>query len=420
MATSELTKCIVTGSENLIRVVNLGDMYPSAFINDPKEEKKFEKKPFIINFCEDSGMVQLKYVNEYDDMFKDYWYRSATNAQMRKSLRDIALSAFKKHKGSIWNWLDIACNDGTMSQIIKEENGDIHVVGVDPALNLNHRGSDVFVNDYFSEKAIHDKGKIYCKYDVITNIAMFYDLQNPHPFLDDVKNVLKNDGIYIIQMTDLWGMLKSNAVDNFCHEHVAYYSLAVMDRLLKQHGLEIFDFEYNLTNGSSLRLYISHPGAYERREMVDMMIEYQKKDITEKAIVEWYNNDICRNLYIFMRWLERQKKDGKSIAFIGASTKGNTLLQMCNIDSKLVDYAMELSEFKFGKYTLGSNIPIVDERGILNNPDVKNPDICVAAIWHFKDSILKNFKSYINNGGSVLFPLPKPVLYTKDGIEEIK
>lgn len=420
MATSELTKCIVTGSENLIRVVNLGDLYPSAFLNDPKEEKKFQKKPFIINFCEDSGMVQLKYVHEYDDMFKDYWYRSATNSQMRKSLRDIANSTLDKHKSHVMNWLDIACNDGTLSSIVKDINSNIQVVGVDPALNLNHSGSDVFVNDYFTSTAVKAAVGEDAKFDVITNIAMFYDLQSPHGFLEGVKELLAPEGIYVIQMTDLWGMLKSNAVDNFCHEHVAYYSLAVMDKLLKQHGLEIFDIEYNTTNGSSLRLYICHPGAYERREMVDMMIEYQKKDITEKAIVEWYNNNICRNLYIFKRWLERQKKDGKSIALIGASTKGNTLLQMCDIDHRLIDYAMELSDFKFGKYTLGSNIPIVDEKLIMDAKRIGKPDICVAAIWHFKDSILKNFDKYIQDGGSVLFPLPKPMLYTKTGVVEIK
>jgi SAM-dependent methyltransferase len=425
MATKELTGCIVTGSENLVPVINLGNLYPSAFINSPSDAKLFKKEPFVVNYCRSSGMVQLKHVRDYDDMFKEYWYRSGTNSQMKKALDDIVCKAFNVQatSGGV-NWLDIANNDGTLSQLVKERWGDeVCMVGVDPALDLKNTGNDVFVNDYFSASAVTNavmaskspnvdwfREAKFVKFDVITNIAMFYDLQDPHPFLDDVKSLLANGGVYVIQMTDLWGMIKSNAIDNFCHEHVAYYSLEVMDKLLKMHGLEIYDFEYNSTNGSSLRLYISHPGTYPRRDFVDQMIEFQREQISESAIEAWYK-DVHYKLFLFSRHINIAKDEGKRIGLIGASTKGNTLLQYCGLTDAEIDIALELTPFKFGKFCLGSDILIANERDIMNS-DAK-PDMLVGAIWHFKKGLLRSFDKYLDEGGSILFPLPTPTVYTK-------
>jgi hypothetical protein len=412
MGLTKLSRCMVSGSENLVPIINLGNIYPSAFIDKPEDTSLFNKEPFIVNYCPDSGMVQLKYAHDYDDMFKRYWYRSATNSQMQKALDDVVRTSLNKSHLGVQNWLDIASNDGTLSRLVKEIDGDIFVVGVDPALDLNHMGSDVFVNDYFSAKAVRDalldRGT---KFDIITNIAMFYDLQNPHPFLDDVKALLDDKGIYVIQMTDLWGMIKSNAIDNFCHEHIAYYSFEVIDKLLKMHGLEIFDFEYNSTNGSSLRLYIGHPGAYQRRDFVDQMIDYQREQISQEAIEAWYK-DVHYKLFLFSRYINMAKDDVQTIGLIGASTKGNTLLQYCGLTDAEIDVALELTPFKFGKYCLGSNIRIVDEREVMKSNT--KPHLLVCAIWHFKNGLLRSFDKYMDVGGKILFPLPSPTVYHKE------
>ena len=411
----ELKNCIVCGDNKLSEIFNFGSIYPSAFISDLKETAKFTKDPLVVNMCK-CGMCQLKYVYEYDSLFKDYYYRSSVNKQMVAALQDIVDSeqilnqiqyALDERRTPIW--VEIANNDGCMSRLAKKSY-DVFMVGVDPALNLGNSGNDVFINDYFRAESVL-KATSGDKADIVTCIACFYDLQDPHTFLKDVCKIMSDDGVFIIQLNDLWGKLVLNTLDDACQEHVAYYSLEVLDKLFKMNGLEIFDFEYNYVNGSSLRVYAGKTGKFSVRPHVSHEITAQKKFLTQHRLMWWFL-EVTQYITNFKNYLTAQKALGKKIAIGGASTKGNTILQYSGLNNKVVDFALEVSPFKFGKYCLGSDIEIVDEKLALK---VSPPDIICVMVWHFKESFLKIYKEFIENGGTVVFVFPYPHKVTKDG-----
>ncbi len=390
-------------------------MYPSAFISDLKDTEKFRKDPLIVNMCE-CGMCQLKYVYEYDSLFKDYYYRSSVNKQMIAALKDIVESehvvnqiqyAIDEKRMPIW--VEIASNDGCLSRLAKSEY-DVFMVGVDPALELHNSGNDIFINDYFKAEPVLEATN-GDKADLVSCIACFYDLQDPHTFLKDVCKVMDDNGVFIIQLNDLWGKITQNAIDDVCQEHIAYYSLEVLNRLFKMNGLDIFDFEYNYVNGSSLRVYACKSGQRPIREHVRHEIEAQKKFLTQHRLMWWFL-EVTQYITNFKNYLIAQKALGKKIALGGASTKGNTILQYSKLNNKVVDFALEVSPFKYEKYCLGSDIQIVDEKLALK---VSPPDIICVMVWHFKESFLKIYKEFIANGGQVIFAFPTPHKVTKDG-----
>lgn len=416
---TELKNCIVCGNQ-VDELFDLGYMYPSMFIDKLEDTAKFKKEPFVVNRC-DCGMVQLKYAYHYDTMFKDYWYRSSTNSQMVNALKDIVESiyvadqvdyAYDEDRALVW--VDIGNNDGCLSRLAKAEY-DCFMVGVDPALELNNKGNDVFINDYFDAEPVLNalEGS---KADLVSAVACFYDLQNPHKFLQDVVKVMDEDGVFIVQLNDMWGKLTKNTFDDFVREHVAYYSLEVLDNLFKMNGLEIFDFEYNYTNGSSLRVYAGKTGRYRRKEHVDHEIESQRVFLDRNHLEFWFENT-KHNMAILKDALQNFKAHGKKIGLIGASTKGNTTLMFSGLDNKVIDYALEVSPFKFDKYCLGSDIQILDEKLVMRTG---KPDVLVAMVWHFKETFLKVFRDFINAGGVLVFPFPTPHMVTKDGTFDLE
>jgi NDP-4-keto-2,6-dideoxyhexose 3-C-methyltransferase len=180
-------------------------------------------------------------------------------------------------------------------------------------------------------------------------------------------------------------------------------------------GLEIFDFEYNYTNGSSLRVYAGKTGRYRRKEHVDHEIESQRVFLDRNHLEFWFENT-KQNMALLKDALQNFKAHGKKIGLIGASTKGNTTLMFSGLDNKVIDYALEVSPFKFDKYCLGSDIQILDEKLVMRTG---KPDVLVAMVWHFKETFLKVFRDFINAGGVLVFPFPTPHMVTKDGTVEL-
>lgn len=380
-------------------VLDLGDIYPSAFL-DPDEDIQIDPVPLTLARCASCRVVQLKHTVDPDQMYRNYWYKSGLNPSMVNSLADVVGCVLERFDGDGGVVADIGANDGTMLRMFPTT---FITVGFDPALNFKEEAEsncDIFVNDYFG-----NNWPIEEKADIVTAIAMFYDLDDPHQFLFDVMNILADDGILVIQMTDLVSMLKANAFDNICHEHLCYYSLLDMDLILGEHDLEIFDIEYNNVNGGSVRLYISWCGEYEVTDNYYNALEAEREYMDQFVdpmlafVVRVVNN--CLKT---MSYLAEAKSRGKVIWGLGASTKGNTLLQFLGLKPPIIDKIAEVNRDKFGKETVGTKIPIVPE-----DPDVMyhRPDILLVLPWHFDSFFVEKFKDYLDGGGELFFPLPE-------------
>lgn len=399
----EQLSCRVCGG-SFIEVFNMGKLYPSNFVNG--ETNHISQQPLVLVQCKNCGLVQLKHTVNLDLMYRQYWYKSSLNPSMVKQLRQLykdTLERVELEDGDCV--LDIGCNDGTLLSFYDKT---IFTVGVDPASNLSSEAAkymSVYVNDYFDmDKLIPVRYGRTNIYKVITSIAMFYDLPEPLRFIKDIKACLHPEGIWVVQFQDLISMLKTNAFDNICHEHLEYYTISNIRYMLQMFNLEIFDMEYNSTNGGSLRLYISHKGIKNVTHNVDKFLfrEEQYLNLTKTPMLDFYNR-VQKQRNDLLSLLFRIKASSEKVYVIGASTKGNTLLQYYGIGNSIIDKALEVNSDKFGLRTIGSNIEIIPEEEGMKD----NPEYLLILPWHFRAHFDSKFEDYINKGGKLIYPLPE-------------
>jgi hypothetical protein len=299
--------------------------------------------------------------------------------------------------------VDIGCNDGTLLRSYRTP-GLIRV-GFEPAENLGidaRKGTDWIFNDFFTARKFKEKfGERKAK--IISSVAMFYDLEDPNTFVSDAKQILARDGVWVIQQNYLASMIEQNGFDNIGHEHLEYYSLGTMQALLKRHSLEIFGVETNDVNGGSFRTYIGHLGQYEIKPSVNKIIRYEQTlQLNDpKTYAKFAENvsSIKRQLH---ELVVTETKKGKKVYVYGASNRGNTILQYCELDHTLIQKAADANPDKWGMKTVGTLIPIVSKEEARSD----NPDYFLILPHHFLAEIKKEEENYLNGGGKLIVPLP--------------
>jgi hypothetical protein len=408
-----MQKCRIDGSD-LIEIGDLGNQYFTDFVDDPTDGFKSSLK---LGIGEKSGLIQLFDGMDPEKMYRKYWYRSGINPTMRNDLNDIVYAAQKYVNVTPGEdvVLDIACNDGTL---LSNWDPKIFRIGIDPARNLkqhSEKHADHIVEDFFSAKNYDSvfTGPVQ-KAKVITSIAMFYDLPDPNWFVDEVKQCLAGNGVWIIQMSYTPLMLKQNAFDNICHEHLQYYTFTVLNNLLKVHGMKVVDVELNDVNSGSLRVIVAHednkdfklpPHALQIGEFnVDALLTYEDSlNITSPDTWLDFFKRAEENKNKTLELLKDLKAKGKKVVGFGASTKGNTLLQYYGITPDLISCIAEASPEKFGKKTIGSGIPIIDEKEL----ESIKPDYLFIFPWHFVESFKKKTSHLRGQGTQFIVPLPE-------------
>ncbi|MEK7518163.1 MAG: class I SAM-dependent methyltransferase [Patescibacteria group bacterium] len=397
-----ITSCRSCGSEKLYEILSLGIQYLSDFSSSGEKPEKY---PLELVLCRKCNLLQLRHTAPKTSLYTErYGYRSGINNTMRSELREIvnkSVGKAKLQKKSIV--VDIGANDGTLLAFYHK---DYFRVGIEPIKKFAKEcrmHADIVINDFFNYKSYSQKLKNR-KAQIVTAISCFYDIDNPNQFLTDVKKILDRNGIFIIQQNYLVSMLQQNAFDNIVHEHLEYYSLLSLEYLLNKYDLEVFDVELSQINGGSFRTFISHKGIMKINKSVLKLRELEKKLKLNKSKV--YKDFVSRvrktreDLYNLLVML---KNKGKSVYLYGASTRGNTLLQFCNLDNKLINAAIERNSEKWGKTVASVGIPIISEE----QGRAEKPDYMLILPWFFKDEFLEREKNYLKDGGHFIFPLPK-------------
>jgi hypothetical protein len=401
------------------KLLELGEHYVSDFVK-PGELTGREAKPWSLDLYLDEtiGAARLDGVAPLDTMYGQYWYRSGINQSMVKQLGEIVKEVTERVKiedGDVW--LDIACNDGSLLRQVPD---NMEKVGIDPAddsyIAESSKVASAVVQDFFSYDAYQKTGYGDKKAKVVTCIAMFYDLDKPRPFIRDVHKILDDNGVFVVQMSYTPLMLKQLAFDNICHEHVYYYSLTSIKRLFEREGFVIRDCSLNDTNGGSFRVYFQKAtsdktsfGSAPLRDVCDYRIESTLRneavnwDISDTYIWKSFGANIRQLKKEVQDFLQQAKAEGKTVYGYGASTKGNTLLQLFGITPDLVTAIAERSPYKFGLKTVGTNIPIVSEADMR----AAKPDYLLVLPWHFIDEFVKREQDFLNTGGKFVVPCPK-------------
>jgi NDP-4-keto-2,6-dideoxyhexose 3-C-methyltransferase len=337
---------------------------------------------------------------------------------MRKALEDIVIKASEiaqPEAGDIV--MDIGCNDGTLLRSYNTPG--LRLVGFEPAKNLveeARKGTTFVFNDFFGYDLFQRKFS-GSKAKIVTSIAMFYDLDKPESFVTDVVKCLDTNGVWVIQQNYLCSMLLQNGFDNIGHEHLTYYSLETMSRLLSNRDLEIFDVERNDVNGGSFRTYIARKGQFPIRESVEKIRRFEKNLFSMKpSVYSTFAKNVRRVRSQLSEFITEQTREGRTVYVYGASTRGNTILQYCKLDHRLIKKATDANPEKWGRRTPGTDIPIVSKDEARRD----QPNFFLILPHHFLKEIMKEEKEYLEAGGKFIIPLPEfRILTSNDERSEI-
>jgi len=413
MQISEIKKCRICGNDHFIPVIDLGSQAMSGrFLK--KDEPDPPRAPLVLIKCDNfgikdaCGLIQLKHSVPPLEMYTcGYGYRSGINKTMSDHLTGItkkvqAMVSLKKNDIV----LDIGSNDGTLLKSYTTV--DIRRIGMDPGgeqYQKYYPDTIRLVSDFFNAASFKtvfpgDKAKI------ITSIAMFYDLEQPMEFVDNIRQILHRDGVWVLEQSYLPTMLAMNSFDTICHEHLEYYAFHQIEWMLRKNNLKAIGIEFNAINGGSFRVYVAHADstlAADRAALAKVILAEQDLHLdTEKPYHEFCTRveRIRKDLNALLR---AEKAKGKKIFVYGASTKGNVLLQYFRIDSSLITAAAERNPEKWGSRTPGTNIPIISE----DEARKQKPDYFLCLPWHFKEEFLERESWFLREGGKFIFPLPE-------------
>lgn len=402
-----IEKCRICGNSKLVEVINLGEMMLTGIF--PKiVDKTITTGPMSLVKCvgakDTCGLLQLKQSYDLRELYGlNYGYRSGLNKSMVDHLHGkvkkiMSIVNLKEHDLVV----DIGSNDGTTLAAYPAQG--FHLVGIDPTgvkFKDFYNAHIKLIPDFFSKDIlVQNCGDKKAK--IVTSFSMFYDLENPLSFMQEVCDVLEDEGIWVFEQSYMPTMVKKNSFDTICQEHLEYYALKQIKWMADKVGLKIINVEFNDINGGSFSVVAAKKSShYPEAFNLDKVLAQEKDEKLDslQPYIEFSRN-INRTKKELRDFINKVKGEGKKIFGLGASTKGNVLLQYCRITEKEIPLIGEVNKEKFGAYTPGTFIPIISEEELLS----KHPDYLLVLPWHFKDFFIKipKFKNI-----KLVFPLPQ-------------
>lgn len=401
-----VSKCRICGHSELSTVLNLGTQKLTGIFPKTKGQSVTEGPVELVKCTHEDGcgLVQIAHRYDIDEFYgENYGYRSGLNRSMVEHLHSkvkkvLTLVSFDDNDIAV----DIGSNDGTTLGFYPT---NLSLVGIDPSGEKFKKYYASHINllpDFFSANTFlnysnHKKAK------VITSFSMFYDLEDPVKFMQEIEMSLADDGIWMFEQSYMPLMLERNSYDTVCQEHIEYYALKQIKWMCDKVGLKILDIEFNDINGGSFSIVAakSKSSYQENQEQINAILNDEKaKDLD--TIQPWtkFQKRIDAEKENLINFLEDCKTNSQKVYGLGASTKGNVLLQYCGITPKQVVAIGEVNKDKYGCYTPGTLIPIVSEDEALNS----DAEYFLVLPWHFKEFFISNPKF---KGKKLVFPLPK-------------
>ena len=423
-----LKNCKICGNSNLEKVVKIEEQFLSAtFVkSNYKNPLTKIKTPLTLVLCKSKnkskscGHLQLYEMVHPDLLYREYYYRSDTNDTMKKDLSDVTKSLIKivkpKKKDLI---VDVGSNDNTLLNFYSKK---FNLIGFEPAKNIKKiktQNSIKVINNYFNSKEFFKTTKQKAK--IISSCAMFYDLKNPKTFVNDIKNIIDDEGVWCVQVSYLLHMIINMNFYDICHEHLSYHSIESFENLLKPFDLKIISIETNDVNGGSIRFYVCKNSCkiYDNKlnlnkikKLKDIEKKFQLK--SKKTFID-FEKKINKFKKITKKYINNSIIKGNKVIGLGASTKGNILLQHFGLTKKEIPVISEINKFKIGLKCIGTDIKLISEK----DAQLLQPDVMLVLPWYFKDEIIKREYNYLKKGGKLFFPMPYPHQVSSQGEKKI-
>lgn len=412
MTTKEAIKCRLCGNTNLKLILNLGNqplssVFPRPDFNDPSIS------PLELVMCDDKvntkacGLVQLRHQADLGEMYgTTYGYFSSISpfmvSHLQSKVKDL-LEFVKPIKGDIV--LDIGCNDGTLLNAYTAELGLIRV-GIDPSSEKFKKNfqEDIKVKyDFFSEENVRSIiGDKKCR--IISSIAMFYDIEDPLLFMQQINSLLAIDGVWVLELSYLPLLCTQLTYDQICHEHVTYLSLSHIDWMMKRTGLKILSVSFNDLNGGSFSIYAGRDDSphVANSALIQSILE-SEKPLKNQKTYELLENRVILHKEDVKNFFNLTRAAGSRVYGYGASTKGNIIMNYCGLTSSDIIAIGDRNPEKDGLTTPGTRIPIISHEKLRQ----LNADYLFVFIWHLRKEVIEDEVAYLEGGGKLVFVLPR-------------
>lgn len=392
------TDCRSCRSGDLVSVLDLGEQHLSDFREDDSRPSRY---PLHLVVCGSCGLVQLDHTAPSAELYHgNYSFKSGVSDGIRADLADVVRSALDRRPDAR-TWLDVASNDGTLLSYVPPA---VHRVGIDPLEQFAAEArehADQVITDFF-RPSYFGAGD---RFDVVTSVSMFYDLDDPDAFVAGVAGVLAPRGVWVVQQNYLPAMLDATSVDNVSHEHLAYYSLTTLSPLLERHGLRVNHVTMSPVNGGCFRTVITRrDDALRHPSVTATLLDEERRGLRdpELAVYARFAARARERLHTLYDLVDEVVEGGESVYVYGASTRGGTLWQAAGLTPRHLPFVVDRNPAKVGRWMSALGSPIISEEDARE----RHPEYMLVGPWWFRDVFLKREADYLRSGGKLIFPLP--------------
>lgn len=385
----------------------------NELVADAAEAATQERFPLTLAFCEHCTLVQLRETVDPERLFRNYVYLSSNSASFVAHAGKLAERLIQERNlGQRSRVVEIASNDGYLLQHYNRT--DIPVLGIEPARNIaaiaRERGIET-IEEFFSAKLANQLARVGMAADVVHANNVLAHVAGLTDVAAGITEILKPQGIGVIEVPYLFDLLDRLEFDTVYHEHLCYFALTSLMQLFADAGLQVFDVERVQIHGGSLRIFVRHAGNIAPLPTVDALLEQeQRRGVRSMATYRNFADKVCAFAPMFREFLISLHAKGFSVAAYGASAKGATLINYCNVGPDLLDFVIDISTLKQGRAMPGMGIPVVAPMELIK----RRPDYVVLLAWNFVDEIMGQQAEYLRAGGRFVLPVPQPRILGTD------
>ena len=401
------------GGSELSEFIDLGDQPNGNDFLFPNEKGNEYSFPLKMLVCKNCWQVQIDEFPDPEFMFSNHPYITGVNVPVVNHFNQLAKHIVEKcgfQKNDLV--IDVGCNDGTLLRAF--EDCGLRTLGVDPGKRTGelakNQGKIVF-ETFFSEKSGSALSELGIRPDIVTATAVFYHVPDLHDFVRGLSHLLSDDSVFVVQCVSIRALLEHNEFDHFYHEHSCIHGVMPLDSLFHEHDMKIIDVEQSEIHGGSFILYVAKNAS--KRPVSDNVAktidEEVSAGINDMRSYTEFEQRVRENAIEVKAFLEKVVAEGKTIYALGAPVKGSTFLNYAGIGADLVSCAVEVNEFKIGRLVPGTNIPVVDESTL-----DEQPDYYLVLAWNFIDFLKEKYSDYLGNGGQFVAAVPKLTIIPGD------